>query len=147
MRIVSLITGIFLTAYICRHVIRFVSRYGQLKRDIADGDPSARIRVYREALVFEWTSAVLALAAVFAGGYRFAPTSLGLNGTGLFGVPLALGAFARGVFAGAVLGTVGLIGIRLVANRHNSGFVAPQSRWRGLLRKRPVSAGCRSYSA
>jgi hypothetical protein len=53
-----------LAGYVVWEVIQFVPRYRRLKPAVAKGDSGARTRLYYQALVFEWVSALLALLAL-----------------------------------------------------------------------------------
>jgi membrane protease YdiL (CAAX protease family) len=134
----SLAVDIILAGYIAWQVFRFNGRYRQLKQDLANGDAQARIRVYWQALAFEWISALLAVVALGFDWGHLNPRSLALDNSALMQSLSANGAFDRGaltgVLVGIVGGTVGFAVARIRANRRNASAPARQpSRWRKLL--------------
>jgi len=138
MHILSLAVDIVLAGYIGWEVVRFNGRYRQLKRDLANGDPQARTRIYRQALAFEWISAILAMAALGFDWNKLNPKFLALDGSSLMQSLPANGNFNRGaltgIVAGVALGTAGFILARLRANRHAASSAAtPVVRLRKLL--------------
>jgi uncharacterized protein len=139
MNILSLAIDIILAAYIGWEVVRFIPRYRQLKQDIAKGDPRARTRVYNEALVFEWVSALLAVLALRFDWSKFKPQSLALGSSKLiqqFSVSAAFDRVAMaGLVAGVAIGSVGFIVVRLIANRRSATTAAsaPASRWQRFV--------------
>ncbi len=140
MHILTLLLDVVLAVYIGREVILFVPRYRQLKQAIANGDTQARARIYRQALVFEWASALLALLALGLDWNKLNPRFLALDTLPLFQNIPRNAAFDRGalggILAGVAAGTVGFIIARLRANRRGlpaTGAAAPPPRWRKLL--------------
>jgi membrane protease YdiL (CAAX protease family) len=120
-------------------VVRFVPRYRRLKEAVANGDTRARTRTYQRALVFEWISALLALAAFGFDWSKLNPKLLGLADARLMqafasGSDGARGA-AFGVLIGVLAGTVGMIAVRMKARRRGARPTAdaPQPWWRKLL--------------
>jgi membrane protease YdiL (CAAX protease family) len=138
MHILSLAVSITLPGYIGWQVVRFNGRYRQLKQDIADGDTQARIRIYRQALAFEWMSALLAVVALGFDWSKLNPKSLALDSSGLMQSLPVHGSFDRGALAGLLVGivggTVGFAIARLRANRRSASSPAtPLARLRKLL--------------
>jgi membrane protease YdiL (CAAX protease family) len=123
-------------------VAKFVPRYRELKQAVADGDLQARTRIYNEAIIFEWVSAFLALAALGFNWSKLNPKALALEGTWLLQhvahISQADNGFQTGmtggIAAGLVLGTVVLIIARLRSNRRPS----KPARVAGLGRLRKV---------
>jgi uncharacterized protein len=138
MNTLSLAADIVLAAYIVWETVGFVSRYRRLKQQIANGDPNARIRVYRRILVFEWVSAALALIALHFDWSKLNPKSLALEGT-RFMQALALPQADRtgalgGLFAGALIGGVGFAIVLRIKNRRGSTPSAnAPSGWRSRI--------------
>lgn len=138
MQILSIIIGVILAGYIASEVIRFVPRYRKLKQAVAEGNPHARTRVYRQALAFEWISALLAVIALGFDWSKLNPRFLALEGSGLFPSMAAGKAFARGnvvgVLIGMVAGTAAIVIGRIRANRRSGTQPAqPTSRWKKIL--------------
>ncbi|HEX4002713.1 MAG TPA: CPBP family intramembrane glutamic endopeptidase [Candidatus Acidoferrales bacterium] len=141
MHIVTSIVEVALAGFVVSEVVRFVPRYRQLKEAVASGDNQARTRTYQRALVFEWVSALLALAALGFDWTKFNPKLLGLADARLMqavapGSDAAHGA-AVGVLIGVLAGTVGMIVARMKARRRGAKpgtrAVARQPWWRKLL--------------
>jgi uncharacterized protein len=140
MHIVSYAIDIILTAYIVWEVMRFPASYRLLKQALANGDTQARARVYRRALMFEWASALMALAALRFDWGRMNPKLLALDGVPLIHAASHGSSFdwgmMTGVFFGVAMGTVGFIVVRLKANRKGTA-PAPDAPVRGLRRLMP----------
>jgi len=141
MHIVSLIVEIALAVFVVSEVVRFVPRYRQLKEAVANGDTHARTKTYQRALVFEWVSALLAMAALGFDWSKLNPKLLGLADLGAVrslanGSDAAHGA-AIGVIVGVAAGTVGLIALRLKARKTGASSLAqanaPTPWWRKLI--------------
>ena len=105
-----ILISLVLAAVIVREVRDFRRRYRDLKQDLARGDAAARLRLYRRALVFQGSIALLALFAL-----GFDPAALTPRGLDLSGVPFlraftmeAIHGLLPGVVAGVVMGTIGL---------------------------------------
>ncbi len=139
MHILALLLDVVLAAYVTWEVIQFVPRYRRLKQDIARGDAGARIRIYNNALAFEWISALLALAALGFNWSLLQPASLNLDNMELMQSITRGGAFVSGllggVLAGVIAGTVGMLVARIRANRRGAPDVGdkPKPAWRKLL--------------
>lgn len=139
MHIVSLIAEVALAAFVVTEVVRFVPRYRQLKEAVASGDAQARTKIYREALFFEWVSALLAMASLGFDWTKLNPAVLGLAEFGAIRSLTNGGDAARGAVVGVAIGvaagTAGMIAMRLKAKRR--GAVRPagtaQPWWRKLL--------------
>lgn len=135
MQLFSAVVSILLASYIGWEVIQFGSHYRQLKQALVDGDPQARTRVYKRALVFEWTTAVLALIALRFDWSKLDPAFLDLAGTPWL-QSLKRSAFNSGALMGVLIGlacgTVGLMLARLKANRKGAVPVVagPTPWWR-----------------
>ncbi len=141
MHIVSLIVEVALAVFVVSEVVRFVPRYRQLKEAVANGDTNARTKTYQRALVFEWVSALLAMAALGFDWSKLNPKLLGLGELGLIqslksGDDAAHGAVI-GVIVGVAAGTVGMIVIGLKAKKRAAAGAttmnAAQPWWRKLL--------------
>ncbi|MFY9690018.1 MAG: CPBP family intramembrane glutamic endopeptidase [Candidatus Acidiferrales bacterium] len=141
MHIASSIVEVVLAGFVISEVVRFVPRYRQLKEAVANGDTRARTRTYQRALVFEWISALLALAALGFDWTKLNPRLLGLADARLMqslapDSDAARGA-AFGVLIGVLAGTVGMIAARMRARRRGAkpapDVHAPQPWWRKLL--------------
>lgn len=136
--IVSIAIDIILAAYIAWEAVRFIPQYRQLKLDLANGDLRARTRVYYQALVFEWVSALLAVLALRFDWSKFNPQFLGLENSSWIqqlSPPEGMGkAVVGGLFGGVVLGGIVFAVTRIVANRRPQ---APASNtppsWRSRL--------------
>src|SRR5579883_2830761 len=119
MHILSYVIDIILTGYIAREVVRFPAIYRHLKQAIVDGDAQARTRVYRRAIVFEWVSALLALAALGFDWNKLNPKLLALDGVPVIQMASHNASFDRGamsgLFMGIAMGTIGFIIVRLKA--------------------------------
>lgn len=140
MSIVSYAIDLSLAAFVVWQVVRFIPRYQQLKQAIAAGDTQARLRVYCEALAFEWISALLALIALGFDGAKLNPQGLGLENLPLMAADGASAGFERGIIgglvAGLLLGTVAFVVARLRANRRATTPpvpAAPAPWWRRLV--------------
>jgi uncharacterized protein len=143
MHTLSLAVDVALAGYVVWEVAKFVPRYRELKQAVASGDPQARTRVYNQAIVFEWVSAFLALAALGFNWSKLNPKALALEGTWLAQHVSHLSqadsgfeaGLTGGIVAGLVLGTVVLIVARLKSNRSTPkpAPVAALGRWRKLL--------------
>jgi uncharacterized protein len=81
MPLFSNLCGLVLTAYLCYETAVSRGKYQQLKLAIARGEAGARARFYRDILVFECVSAVLAFAALRFDPSRFDPSRLELGET------------------------------------------------------------------
>jgi uncharacterized protein len=140
MQILTIIVDAILAAYITREVIRFVPRYRQLKLALAQGDGQARARIYREALAFEWISALLALIALGFDWQKLNPRFLALEGTGMihsFSLSSETGrGWIGGVCIGVAAGTAAMIVGRMRANRR-AGAVRPSKRAAWLRKLMP----------
>ena len=137
MHLISLLVDLVLAGYIGYEVVQFVPRYRKLKQEVANGDPQARGRVYRRALVFEWISALLALIALGFDWSKLNPKSLALEGASIvqkFSPPGGLDRSAMlGVLCGLAIGTVIIIVARFRANRRGVESARPTSPFRKLL--------------
>ena len=138
MHILSLAVDFILAGYIAWQVVRFNQRYRQLKQELANGDAQARIRIYWQALAFEWISALLAVVALGFDWSKLNPASLALDHSSLMQALSVNGSFDRGaligILVGLVGGTVGFAVARIRANRRKTPSPAtPPSRWRKLL--------------
>lgn len=139
MQLFSAVVSIILAGYIGWEVVKFGPRYRQLKQELRNGDPRARTRVYKRALVFEWISALLALVALRFDWSKLNPAFLDLNGTPWLQPLLNRSAFNNGAMTGALagvaIGTVGMIIVRLKANRKGAAPIAagPAPWWRKLM--------------
>jgi membrane protease YdiL (CAAX protease family) len=123
--LLSFAVDIILAGYIVWEVVRFPPRYRRLKQDIVSGVAGARLRMYRETLAFEWISALLALLALGFDWSKLNPKALDLDHSPLLqqfstagGVdPGLLTAIVAGLAGGIVFGLIGIVVIRLRANR------------------------------
>jgi uncharacterized protein len=79
--LVSTISAWALIAYLAYESAISLRDYRRLKQAIAAGDSQARPRYYREILLFEGVSAVLAVAALRFDFSRFNPARLQIGGT------------------------------------------------------------------
>lgn len=124
MRWVTPLVDIFLAVYIGVTVVRFIPQYRGLKLAIAKGDAGARLRLYRRALGFEWSSALLALLALGFDPSRLNPALLDLKE-----IPSLQSGNARSALSGLLVGmaaaTVGLIVARIRANRRGEAGGSP----------------------
>lgn len=136
MNILSLATDIVLSTYICWQIIGFVSRYRRLKQEIANGDPSARTRVYQRILIFEWVSAALAIVALRFDWSKLNPKGLALDGSRLMqslSLPQGAGkSVVLGVFLGAVFGGIGFA-ISMRRRSRRPAPVNPPAGWRSRI--------------
>ena len=141
MHVETLIVEAVLATYLVTEVVRFVPRYRRLKGAVAKGDTHARTKIYREALFFEWVSAMLAMAALGFDWSRLSPKLLGLGELGLIqslksGGDAAHGAVI-GVIVGVAAGTVGMIAMRLKARKRGAADATSantaQPWWRKLI--------------
>lgn len=149
LHLLSLAVDIILAGYIVWEVVRFPPRYRQLKQDIASGVAGARLRMYRETLAFEWISALLALLALGFDWSKLNPKALDLGHSPLLPQSSAAGGVDPGLLtvivaslaAGIVFGLIGIVVIRLRANRLAAKSAAdapaaapdaPQPWWRKL---------------
>jgi len=131
MQIMSQAIDVLLAAYVIWQVARFLPEYRRLKAAIAAGDTQARSRVYREAILFEWISALLAIIALRFDWSKLNPQSLNLDGTSLTRLIAHAHEFDRGLIGGIVIGvaagTVVMVIARLRAKK--SGVtIAPNAR-------------------
>jgi membrane protease YdiL (CAAX protease family) len=142
MYFLSFVVDLVLAGYVIREVLRFGPQYRKLKQDIANGDTQARTRVYHEAIVFEWISAVLALLALGFDWSKLNPKFLGLEGTrwiqALRGGAPGHAGFDRGalagIFFGLLVGTLAFVIARIRSNRRGvSPVTTPARWWRKLL--------------
>ena len=128
MQLFSIVVSIILAGYIGWEVIQFGSHYRQLKQALANGDTQARIRVYKRALMFEWTTALLALVALRFDWSKLNPTFLDLRGTPWLQPILNRSAFNTGALTGVLIGlacgTIGLMIARFKANRKGAAPAA-----------------------
>lgn len=135
MQILSFATDFILAGYVVWEVIRFVPQYRELKRALANGDTHARSRVYQQAIVFEWVSALLALIALGFDRTKLNPKLLALEDSWLIQrVSGISGTFNRGALAGMFLGvTLGaavMVIARLRSNRRGATVhLAPLEHW------------------
>jgi uncharacterized protein len=124
MHILSLMMDVVLAGYLVYEVVRFLPRFRQLKQEIAEGHAEARTRVYRQALWFEWISALLALLALGFDWNKLNPRALGLDHAAWMRTLPGGGDFDRGAMGGVVLGLAlgmaGLIAARIRANRRGT---------------------------
>jgi uncharacterized protein len=143
--LLSVAVDIILAGYIVWEVVRFPPRYRQLKQDIAGGVAGARLRMYRETLAFEWISALLALLALGFDWSKLNPKTLDLDHSPLLQQfsasgrvdPGLLTAIVAGLAGGIVFGFIGIVAVRLRANRLAAKTAAgapdaPQPWWRKL---------------
>jgi uncharacterized protein len=132
MHTLNSVIDIVLAGYVTWEVVRFGPQYRQLKLDLAKGDTRARIRVYHQAILFEWVSALLALFALGFDWNKLNPKFLALEGTRWMQV-VGSGEFDRGRMAGLlfglVLGTAGAVIARLRSNRRRAKPVEVTARW------------------
>jgi len=141
MHIVSLTVEAALAVFVVSEVVRFVPRYRRLKEAVANGDTRARMKTYQRALVFEWMSALLAVAALGFDWSKLSPKLLGLGELGLIQSLTSGGDAARGAIFGVVIGvaagTAGMIAMRLKAKKRGAagapGVNAAQPWWRKLV--------------
>jgi len=141
MHLVKLIVEAVLAAYVVTEVVRFVPRYRRLKEAVATGDTHARTKMYREALFFEWLSALLAMAALGFDWSKLNPKALGLANLSAIQSLSSSGDAAHGaifgVMIGVAAGTVGMIAMRLKAKKRGAGSSAetsaPSPWWRKLI--------------
>jgi uncharacterized protein len=134
MHIVSHVIDVVLAAYIIWQVARFLPEYRRLKAAIAAGDTQARSRVYREAIVFEWISALLAIIALRFDWSKLSPLSLNLEGSSLTQLIAHAHEFDRGLIGGIVIGiaagTVAFMIARLRARKSGGATVPnPRTAW------------------
>jgi len=141
MHIVSLTVEAALAVFVVSEVVRFVPRYRRLKEAVANGDTPARTKTYQRALVFEWMSALLAVAALGFDWGKLNPKLLGLANLALIqsftSDTDATHGLAIGVIAGVAGGTVVMIAMRFRAKKRGGTQMdaasAPQPWWRKLL--------------
>lgn len=131
MHIVSYVLDIILAGYIIWQVARFLPEYRRLKAAIAAGDTQARLRVYREAIVFEWISALLAIVALRFDWGKLNPQSLNLDGSSAMPLIAHAHEFGRGLVGGIVIGiavgTAAFVIARL-RTRKSGGVIVPNPR-------------------
>lgn len=141
MHVVSFVIEVALAVFVVSEVVRFVPRYRRLKEAVANGDTHARTKTYQRALVFEWVSALLAVAALGFDWSKLNPKLLGLADLGAVrslanGGDAAHGA-VLGVIIGVAAGTVGTIAVRLKAKKRGAASAtdvnAAQAWWRKLI--------------
>ncbi len=132
MHTLNFVIDVVLAGYVIREVVRFGPQYRQLKLDLAKGDARARIRVYHQAIVFEWVSALLALFALGFDWNRLNPKFLALENARWMHV-MGSGEFDRGRMAGLLfgiaVGTAGVVIARLRSNRRRVAPAASPARW------------------
>jgi membrane protease YdiL (CAAX protease family) len=132
----TFIIDVVLAGYVTWEVVRFGPQYRQLKLDLAKGDTRARIRVYQQAIVFEWVSALLAVFALGFDWSKLNPKSLALEGTRWVQV-MGSAEFDRsrmaGLLFGLVLGTAAVVIARLRSRRLKVAAAVAPSRWRHKL--------------
>lgn len=138
MHFLSLAMDIILSIFICEEVIRFVPRYRRLKQEIAQGDPEARTRLYREVVIFEWISALLALAALGFDWSKLNPRILALAGSRImqvFAIPAGeTRAVVAGLASGVVIGGIAFaIGMRRKNRRGAVQTAGDRSSWRSRI--------------
>lgn len=115
-----ILISLVLAAFLVREVLEFKRRYLALKQDLARGDSTARLRLYRRALVFEGASALLALLALRFDWKSLTPGSLALGDVPL--VHALTGEAGRGMLPGIVGGLVaGTIGLFIAQRRAAKG--------------------------
>jgi membrane protease YdiL (CAAX protease family) len=135
MHALTVVINLVLASYVIWEVVRFGPQYRQLKLDLAKGHKQARIRVYRQAIVFEWVSALLALLALGFDWTKLNPKFLALEGTRWMQV-MGSAEFDQGRMAGLLfglaLGTAAVIVARLRSRRFR---VEPAVATPGWLRK------------
>jgi membrane protease YdiL (CAAX protease family) len=138
MHTLSFMIDILLVVYILYETLRFIPRYRQVKQAIAAGDLQARIRLYYQALFFEWVSALLALLALGFDPQKLNPKFLALSNSSWLRALLANREFLRGLIPGVVVGVVigmaAFIVARIKSNRR-VGILAAEKPvlWRRLL--------------
>ena len=127
MRILSLAVDLILTGYVIWEVTRFLPQYRQLKEALARGDSQARTTMYRQAIVFEWLSALLAVVALGFDWHKLTPSSLALESSSLIqGIPRDIDRPAMiGVLCGIAIGTV----VFIVARLRGRGVANPRLLW------------------
>jgi len=138
MHTLSFALDLLLAVYVVWEVAQFLSRYRQLKQALLKGDAQARTRIYHIVLAFEWTSALLALAALGFDWTKLNPKFLDLQAVPLIQLFSQGGidrAILTGLLVGIVAGTVGAIAVRLRAKRRGVAPAAnaPAPWWRKLL--------------
>jgi len=138
MHFLSLAMDVILSLYICEEVIRFVPRYRRLKQEIAQGDPQARTRLYRNVLVFEWIGAFMALVGLGFDWSKLNPRTLALEGTRImqvFSIPAGeTKEVIVGLAAGIVIGGIAFaIGLRRRNRRTAAQATSASSGWRSRI--------------
>lgn len=138
MHVAMLAMDIILSVYLVAEVIRFVPRYRRMKREIAEGEPDARTRVYRSALIFEWTSAFMAAVALGFDWSRINPKNLALAGTRImqfFSIPEGdTKLVVMGLASGIIIGGVGFaIALRRSNRRGQAQAARTVSGWRSRI--------------
>jgi membrane protease YdiL (CAAX protease family) len=138
MHILSLALDILLACYIAWEVLKFHPRYKKLKQSIADGDPDARLRIYREGLVFEWITALLALLAIRFDWSQLNPKSLDLGALPMIRAFTSNADLDRGMIGGVLFGvafgTIVFFVARIRSNRRGGAPATEKpSPWRKLL--------------
>jgi uncharacterized protein len=138
MHVLSFATDIILAGYVVWEVVRFLPQYRQLKQAIANGDPHARIRVYQQAVVFEWVSALLALLALGFDWGKLNPQALALGNMRLIQMLSHSRDFEKGAIGGVLIGIVAGTAVFVIARlraRRSNLAPAPVARegWRKLI--------------
>jgi membrane protease YdiL (CAAX protease family) len=130
--------GIVLAVYLAYESAVSLKKYRRLQQQIADRDPEARGRFYRDILRFEFVSALLAIAALRFDWSRLTPSHLEIGDTA-FGEwwSSAWQHADRGFLAGlAAGGVVALLGLAINRRRERRlGRSAPPvpPRWKKLM--------------
>lgn len=120
MRFVSIVLDVALVAFVVREVWLFAARYRRLKEDLVRGDARARERLYGRALVFQWTSAALALFALRFDWSAFRPDLRTLGDSPLVRTLPMTGDSGHGTIVGLGLG-LGLGTLALALARRRAG--------------------------
>ena len=140
LRIISILFGLSLVAYLVYESAISPRKYRRLKRAIADGDARGRYRFYGEILWFEWVSAFLAFGAVQFDFSRFNPANLQIGETafGRWWIS-AWTHIDKSFFVGLVIGIVIAGAAIIVSRRKRRRAIAspasqqPASIWKKFL--------------
>jgi len=139
MHFLSWTAGTALTCYVIWEVTKMHRDYPRFKRDVAEGNPTARPHFYLRILKFEWVSALLALVALGFDRAKLTAASLQLADT-TFGHWVSASSAAgkgavAGIGAGLLIGLVGMSIVRLRSRRRAPAApqTSTQSRWRKLV--------------
>ncbi len=138
LRFAAVFCGVVLALYLAYESAVSLKKYRRLQQQIADGDPDARPRFYRDILRFEFASALLALAALRFDWSRLTPSHLQIGDTAFgqwwsFAWQHADRQFLAGLAAGAIVALIGLAINRRRERRLNQQAPAVLPRWRKLI--------------